>query len=43
VRASKVRVAGQRFWLNADGKTGGYEQRCTWTVAPHRLRMIVPA
>jgi diacylglycerol kinase (ATP) len=43
VRASKVRVAGQRFWLNADGKSGGYEQRCTWTVAPHRLRMIVPA
>ncbi|GAB3407170.1 hypothetical protein GCM10027569_18660 [Flindersiella endophytica] len=43
IRASKVRVAGQRFWLNADGKTGGYEQRCTWTVAPHRLRMIVPA
>lgn len=43
VRASKVRVAGQRFWLNADGKSGGYEQRCTWTVAPQRLRMIVPA
>lgn len=43
VRASKVRVAGQRFWLNADGKSGGYEQRCTWTVTPHRLRMIVPA
>lgn len=43
IRASKVRVAGQRFWLNADGKPGGYEQRCTWTVAPHRLRMIVPA
>lgn len=42
VRAHRVRVAGQRFWLNADGEAAGYEQRCTWTVSPQRLRMIAP-
>lgn len=43
VRARQVAVAGQRFWMRADGGVSGYEQRCTWKVEPHRLRMIVPA
>lgn len=43
VRARHVAVAGQRFWMHADGGAGAYEQRCTWKVEPHRLRMIVPA
>ncbi|WP_157181421.1 diacylglycerol/lipid kinase family protein [Actinopolymorpha alba] len=43
VRARRISVAGQRFWLNSDGHASGTEQRCTWKVAPKRLRMIVPA
>lgn len=42
VRAHRVRVAGQRFWMNTDGEAAGYEQRCTWTISPQRLRMIAP-
>ncbi|NYH88152.1 diacylglycerol kinase family protein [Actinopolymorpha rutila] len=43
VRARRVSVAGQRFWLNSDGQDSGAERRCTWNVVPQRLRVIVPA
>ncbi|MGW0228273.1 diacylglycerol/lipid kinase family protein [Actinopolymorpha singaporensis] len=43
VRARRVSVAGQRFWLNSDGQDSGTERRCTWNVVPQRLRVIVPA
>lgn len=42
VRARRVSVAGQRFWLRNDGVDGGAERRCTWRVAPRSLRMLVP-
>ncbi|MGW5363134.1 diacylglycerol/lipid kinase family protein [Actinopolymorpha pittospori] len=43
VRARRVSVAGQRFWLNSDGQDSGTERRCTWNVVPQLLRVIVPA
>ncbi|HEY6740239.1 MAG TPA: diacylglycerol kinase family protein [Actinopolymorphaceae bacterium] len=43
IRARKVSVAGQWFSLATDGVDTGAEQRCTWTVLPHRLRVIVSA
>ncbi len=42
VRARRVSVVGQRFWLSCDGQDSGSEQRCTWQVAPSSLRMVVP-
>ena len=43
VRARRVSVVGQRFWVRSDGQDAGTEQRCTWRVVPRSLRMIVPA
>ncbi|WP_170152531.1 diacylglycerol/lipid kinase family protein [Thermasporomyces composti] len=42
VRARRVSVAGQRFSMRTDGVASGSERRCTWQVAPGRLRMLVP-
>lgn len=42
-QAHRVKVIGQRFWLNADGEVSGPERRRTWQVASARLRMILPA
>jgi diacylglycerol kinase (ATP) len=43
VRARRISVVGQRFWVRSDGEDTGTEQRCTWNVVPRSLRMIVPA
>lgn len=42
LRARTVSVAGQWFSLATDGEDTGSEQRCTWTVMPERLRVVVP-
>jgi diacylglycerol kinase family enzyme len=42
VRARRVSIAGQRFWMRTDGVASGSERRCTWRVAPGSLRMLVP-
>lgn len=43
IRVESVKVAGQRFFLNADGEIEGPEQIRTWMVAPARLRLISAA
>jgi diacylglycerol kinase (ATP) len=43
VRARRISVVGQRFWVRSDGQDTGTEQRCTWNVVPRSLRMIVPS
>lgn len=40
VRVERIKVAGQRFFLNADGEIEGPEQARTWMVSPARLRLI---
>jgi len=42
IRARQVKIVGQRFWMTCDGQDAGTEQRCTWTVLPKSLRLIVP-
>lgn len=41
-RVDRLQVAGQRFYLNADGELEGPERNQTWTVVPGRLRLISP-
>lgn len=41
-RGSQVRIAGEDFWLSADGEISGPERRRSWRVEAAAYRMLVP-
>ena len=43
LRGKQVSVAGEEFWLSADGEISGPEGRRTWHVEPAAYTMLVPA
>jgi diacylglycerol kinase family enzyme len=42
LRGSEVSVAGEDFWLSADGEVSGPERRRTWHVEPAAYSMLLP-
>lgn len=42
LRGSKVSIAGDEFWLSADGELSGPETQRAWHVEPSAYSMIVP-
>ena len=43
LRGREVSVAGEAFWLSADGEISGPERRRTWHVEPAAYSMLLPA
>lgn len=43
LRGRQVSVAGEAFWMSADGEVTGPEGRRTWHVEPAAYSMLVPA
>ncbi len=41
-RASRVSVAGEKFWISADGELSGPEDRRTWHIEPAAYSMLLP-
>ena len=42
LRAKKVKVSGEEFWVSADGELSGPETAGSWQVQPSAYSMIVP-
>jgi diacylglycerol kinase family enzyme len=42
LRGSEVSVAGEDFWISADGEISGPERRRTWHVEPAAYSMLLP-
>ena len=42
LRGRQVSIAGESFWLSADGEISGPEGRRTWHVEPAAYSLLVP-